>query len=92
MSTPTPNRLPRRAHQALIVLAAAVDLVRRGATLRAARLLPEPALVIDEPPPGLLSTWAIAPSDVGPLGQARALGGVRILWTPTPFNRPRSAA
>ncbi len=100
---PAPRPAPARAARtrqpkpllwaALRLFAAAAELRRHGATLRAIRLLPEPAIVIDAPPPGLIGTYAVTyPADrqARPtLGCARARNGVPILWSPTPLA-PRS--
>ena len=77
---------------ALRVLYAAVELARRGAVIRAARLLPSPAVVIDEPPPGLLTTFAYRYAADRPArpcqGCARATNGVPILWAVTAPRTP----
>lgn len=96
---PAPVVRPRRSKamlwSALRLFAAAADLRRGGAVVRALRLLPEPAIVIDVPPPGLLGTYAVtyaADRQARPtLGCARARNGVPILWTPIPLSRgPRA--
>jgi hypothetical protein len=75
------------------VMSACVDLAWRGARIRAARLLPEPAILIDEPRPGTLpSTGGLETrstggfqtrpyrTPAGPVWCQAHVHGVRVEW------------
>jgi len=70
------------------VMSACVDLAWRGARIRAARLLPEPAILIDEPRPGTLPTYGHlglgcrtpTTPPAGPVWCQAHVHGVRVEW------------
>lgn len=84
----------KRHHLGLVarVMAACADLAWRGARIRAARLLPEPMILIDEPRFGVVPAYGYATSAgggrTGPVFcQARVLG-VRVEWLSRAGGRP----
>jgi hypothetical protein len=75
---------PRRAWPVWTLLGACVRLRLRGARVRAARLLPSPAIVIDPPPAGLFGAHARAPGGTArrPCFYCTArFAGIPITWT-----------
>lgn len=91
-------------HTATRVLTSCVELAWRGAVIRAARLQPEPMILINPPRPGVVTSYGYLdpprarPDD--PVWCVSQVGGVRVEWlcrhgrpatlpvAPTPITTP----
>lgn len=67
---------------ALRVMAACVELRRRGARLRGARVTPQTVILIDAPGPGIIPAYGYRPPPRrgDPVCCIAHLGGVRVEW------------
>lgn len=71
-------------HTATRVLTSCVELAWRGAVIRAARLQPEPMILIEEPRPDVVPSFGyLAPPRARPTSPVWCIGqvgGVRVEW------------